>query len=112
MYIFIIDIVYSLFIERGDFQAVRIDLGQKDVRRTVHSILQTCNLSTSYIDSLPHQPNLDLHRNTRDGANQQNSHNYKAQYWNNFQDYNVDDVERDLSQRRSVPNDLQYVYCI
>lgn len=37
----------------GDFQSVRIDLGDKNVRQTVCTILEKCNLPTSYVDSLP-----------------------------------------------------------
>lgn len=37
----------------GNFQSVRIDLGDKNVRQTVCTILEKCNLPTSYVDSLP-----------------------------------------------------------
>ncbi|XP_067007354.2 T-cell activation inhibitor, mitochondrial [Anabrus simplex] len=41
---------------RGTFRPVRISLSQRDIHKTVKSILQTCNLPTTYLDSIAPPP--------------------------------------------------------
>ncbi|CAG7706155.1 unnamed protein product [Allacma fusca] len=90
--------------ESGKFQAIQINLGQNDIRHTVHSILRKCNLPTSYIDSLPKQPKEQTFSNP---FNKNSNINPYAQFWNNFRDRDVDDAEREIRQRRTIPNDLE-----
>lgn len=50
----------TFYLRRRDdgrrFDHVLVDLGPKDLRRTLHSILATCKLPTSYVDNLPDVP--------------------------------------------------------
>lgn len=53
------ELVTKLFLAfhiTGTFRSVRISLAQRDLRKTVLSILETCGLPTSYVDSIEPHP--------------------------------------------------------
>lgn len=88
-----------LFEFLGSFQTVSIDLAQKDIRGTVHTILQKCNLPTSYIDSIP-KP-----------ASQETSGHARIRYSNPYagsQDYR-EQAERDIATKKATQDDLELV---
>lgn len=42
--------------KKGSFRSVKIDLSQRDVRKTVLSILKSCDLPTTYVDKIAPPP--------------------------------------------------------
>ncbi|ODN02384.1 T-cell activation inhibitor, mitochondrial [Orchesella cincta] len=80
----------------GKFQSVRIDLGQRNVRETVYTILEKCNLPTSYVDSLPKSPPPKQPRpNPFSGPG--------ADHW---RPPNAKGAETDIKQKKAARDDL------
>ncbi|CAL8070728.1 unnamed protein product [Orchesella dallaii] len=85
-------------VHNGAFQSVRIDLGQKNVRETVYTILEKCNLPTSYVDSLPKSPPPKQPR-----PNPFSAPGAASDHW---RPPSAKDADSDIKQKKAVQDDL------
>lgn len=88
---------------------MKIILGNRDVRKTIHSILQTCNLPTSYLDSIPQ--NSPEHLKSQQATSsyphqhQPTGNETNDYYWSNPDD--VRDVENDIEEALNAQDSLR-----
>lgn len=57
-------------LKAGKFTLVKIELNEKDLRKTIRSILQTCDLPTTFVDKIEEKP-----------SNTQFQSSYNSKYW-------------------------------
>lgn len=85
------------------FQAVKIVLGSRDIRKTIHSILQSCNLPTSYLDSIP-QPSIPFQTQQQgfpsDYPAKENEYEWTS--------YDVEDAEEDIAETVASQDSLRF----
>jgi hypothetical protein len=96
-------ILFLFYFVAQTFQAIDIDLGQKDVRRTVYSILEKCNLPTSYVDSIPKSKWDEASSSSSSGTGRPSY--TETQYW--AQNHSYEEIEREVAQKKSTHDDLE-----
>ena len=91
-------------LKAGKLKLVKINLDDQDIRKTILSILRTCNLSTSFVDEIKEQ------ESEKSNLNLSNPFNNRDPF--NFADLENDPIFAAILMRRKInlePDTLKYV---